>query len=145
MAEAEQTEDIPQTSQLPITKNEEGYIMMVRKTQWLKDREEVGYSGLNYPGYSIYKIEFKDGAEYVGKSKRLVERLLEHFDDGEGSKKVYKRLCAGQCFRVHVLSAGLKKERATAEEDMFIRSLSKPLNETPQALVWDDKFDYGES
>lgn len=118
-----------------------------KPTQWLKNREELQLSFMdpNQSEYSIYKIEFKDGAEYVGKSKRLVERLLEHFDDGEGSKKVYKRLCAGQCFRVHVLSAGLKKERATAEEDMFIRSLSKPLNETPQALVWDDKFDYRES
>ena len=120
--------------------------MMVRKTQWLKDRDEVEYSGLNYPGYSIYKIEFKDGAEYVGQSsRRLVERIWEHFDDEGGSKKVYERLCAGQCFRVHVLSAGLTKERAAAEEDMFIRNLPKPLNETSQAQDWDDPFDYKKS
>lgn len=117
-------------------------------TQWLKNREEVQLSFMSsdQSGYSIYKIEFKDGAEYVGQSDRpLAERLLEHFDDEKGSRKVYKRLCAGQCFRVHVLSEGLTKDQATADEDMLIKGLPKPLNETPQACAWDDKFDYGES
>lgn len=107
--------------------------MMVHTTPWLKNREEVEFAliGHGQQGYSIYKIGFKDGAEYVGQTnRRPVERILEHFDDEEGSKKVYKRLCAGQCFRIHVLSKGLTEDQAKAEEDMFIRSLPKPLNET---------------
>lgn len=112
-------------------------------TQWLTSIDQVTPALATIPqsGYSIYKIEFKYGAEYVGMTEQYVaDRIAQHAERW-GSEKVYRRLCAGLPFRINILATGLKEIQATVLENKYIRALTKPLNGTANATTWDDPFE----
>ena len=112
-------------------------------TQWLTSIDQVAPALATIPqaGYSIYKIEFKYEAEYVGMTEQYVEDRIEQHAERWGSEKVYRRLCAGLPFRIDILATGLEEKQATVLENKYIRALTKPLNETPNAAAWNDPFE----
>lgn len=114
-------------------------------TQWLTSIDQVAPALATIPqsGYSIYKIEFKHGAEYVGMTEQCVADRIEQHAKRQGSEKVYRRLCTGLPFRIAILATGLKEIQATVLENKYIRALNSPLNETPNTAAWDDPFERG--
>ena len=112
-------------------------------TQWLTSIDQVApaLATTYQSGYSIYKIEFKYGAEYVGMTEQYVADRIEQHAKRRGSEKVYRRLCGGLPFRIDILATGLKEIQATVLENKYIRALTKPLNGTANATTWDDPFE----
>ena len=103
---------------------------MYSRSTWINSPEEVEMSlGQQKSGYSVYKISFKDGCAYVGKSEDVVERIKQHFTSGEGSNAVYERFSAGEEFQFEVFVSGLAKDQAEEHEKALIKSLPHPLNE----------------
>lgn len=103
---------------------------MYSRSIWINSPKQVEMSlGQQGPGYSVYKINFRDGHAYVGISENVVERIKQHFASEEGSKAVYERFSAGEEFWFEVLASGLTKAQARENEKVHIRGLSHPLNE----------------
>ena len=104
---------------------------MYSRSIWINSPEQVAMSRmtLQESGHSIYRIRFRDGSEYIGKSEDVVERIKQHFRSGEGSRAVYERFSAGEEFQFEVLSSGLTEDQAKEQEKVLIKSLPHPLNE----------------
>ena len=79
-------------------------------------------------GWSVYRIQFSDGAAYVGMTGRpVLDRIAQHLD-GSGSPAV-GRHCVGHLeYRFDVLASGLSEQRARERERREIRALPCPLN-----------------
>ena len=87
---------------------------------------------LNLPGeaggYSVYRIQFADGAAYVGMTSQPVFRRIARHLNGEGSTEVWRHFAGSLEYRLDVLASGLSERRAREREAREIRALPSPLN-----------------
>lgn len=75
----------------------------------------------------VYRIEFEDGAQYVGQTVRPMRRRLQHHMASPCNKQLSERLWRSN-YSVRVLSRHYKQARADRAEIREIKRLTKPLN-----------------
>ena len=80
-------------------------------------------------GWSVYRIQFADGAAYVGMTGLpVLSRIARHLG-GDGSSAVWQHIKDGHDdYRFAVLTSGLTEEQARERERHEIHGLSFPLN-----------------
>ena len=92
------------------------------------DRNRLSLPGEAAGGWSVYRIQFSDGAAYVGMTGGpVLDRIARHLD-GSGSPAVGQH-CVGRLeYRFDVLASGLSEQQAREREGREIRALPSPLN-----------------
>ncbi|MDE2821938.1 MAG: GIY-YIG nuclease family protein [Chloroflexota bacterium] len=80
-------------------------------------------------GWSVYRIQFADGAAYVGMTGfSVLSRIARHLG-GDGSSAVRQHIKDGHDdYRFAVLASGLTEKQARERERHEIRALPRPLN-----------------
>lgn len=73
--------------------------------------------------FSVYKLSFPDGSEYVGVSSNLETRLAEHKSSIGGVIRKKKMECT-----ITEIETGLSRKKAFAREREEISKLSNPIN-----------------
>ena len=97
-------------------------------------RERREWSGLlpgeTRDGWSVYRIQFEDGAAYVGMTGGAVIARMGRHLHGDGAAGIGPRCRAGVAYRLDVLASGLTERAARRVELVEIGKLRQPLNMT---------------
>lgn len=77
-------------------------------------------------GHTVYRLEFSDGAAYVGQTRRaLLRRIAGHMLE---TLSIQSRITAGQSMRVAIVASGLSRQEATRIEAAEIAKIERPIN-----------------
>ena len=75
----------------------------------------------------IYRLSFWDGTQYVGQSRNVKKRLLDHFKSPSNAE-LHMHLLSDLHYKLEILSRHRKQEVADREERKQIDRLAFPLN-----------------